>query len=52
MLDMSITPGVKTGDPWTLGSVGMVLVAITLIAAVRPARTAARIDPIALLRNE
>jgi predicted permease len=44
--------GVNTGDPWTLGSVGLLLVAVSLIAAVRPARTAARIDPIALLRSE
>ena len=44
--------GVNTGDPWTLGSVGVLLVGIGLVAAVRPARTAARIDPIALLRNE
>ncbi len=44
--------GVNTGDPWTLGSVGLLLVAVALVAAARPARTAARIDPIALLRNE
>ena len=44
--------GVNRGDPWTLGSVGVVLVAVALVAAVRPARTAVRIDPIALLRNE
>jgi putative ABC transport system permease protein len=44
--------GVNTGDPWTLGSVGVLLIAVALVAAVRPARAAARIDPIVLLRNE
>jgi predicted permease len=43
---------VNTGDPWTLGSVGVLLVAVALVAAVRPAWNAARINPIALLRSE
>jgi hypothetical protein len=44
--------GVETGDPWTLASVALLLGAVALLAALRPAHTASRIDPIALLRND
>jgi predicted permease len=44
--------GVDAGDPWTLVSAGLVLSIVALAASVRPAWTASRIDPIALLRNE
>jgi predicted permease len=44
--------GVDVGDPWSVLSAGAVLSIVALAAAVRPARTASRIDPIALLRNE
>ena len=43
---------VQTNDPWTLASVALVLAAVGLLATLKPARTASRIDPIALLRNE
>lgn len=44
--------GVQTGDPWTLASVALLLSVVALLATFRPAQTASRIDPIALLRNE
>jgi predicted permease len=44
--------GVASTDPWTLTSVALVLTVFAFVATVRPALTAARIDPIALLRNE
>ena len=44
--------GVQTNDPWTLALVALVLALVALVATLRPAQTAARIDPIALLRNE
>jgi hypothetical protein len=44
--------GVETGDPWTLASVALLLGAVALLVALRPAHTASRIDPIALLRND
>jgi predicted permease len=44
--------GVETGDPWTLMSVALLLSVVAVLATLRPARTASRIDPIALLRNE
>ncbi len=44
--------GVETNDPWTLASVALLLSVVALLATLRPAQTAARIDPIALLRND
>ena len=44
--------GVETNDPWTLASVALLLSVVTLLATLRPAQTASRIDPIALLRND
>jgi ABC-type antimicrobial peptide transport system permease subunit len=44
--------GVGSADPWTVASVALVLSLVTVIATLRPARAAARIDPIDLLRNE
>jgi putative ABC transport system permease protein len=44
--------GVKTNDPWTLASVVLLLAGVALFATFRPAQTASRIDPLALLRNE
>ena len=44
--------GIDVADPWTLLSAGLVLSIIAALASLRPARTAAGIDPIALLRNE
>jgi predicted permease len=44
--------GVETSDPWTLAFVALLLGAVALLATLRPAHTASRIDPIALLRND
>ena len=44
--------GVETADPWTLASVALVLSVVAMLATLRPAQTASRIDPIDLLRNE
>jgi hypothetical protein len=43
---------VQPGDPLTLASVALLLTVVALLATLRPARTASRIDPIALLRAE
>jgi predicted permease len=43
---------VGRADPWTLIVVVLLLSIVTLAAALRPARSAASIDPIALLRHE
>jgi ABC-type lipoprotein release transport system permease subunit len=43
---------VETHDPWTLASVALVLAVVALLATLRPAQRASRIDPIALLRSE
>ena len=43
---------VGPGDPWTLISVALVLSVVALVATIRPAHSAARIDPIDLLRSE
>jgi predicted permease len=44
--------GVDARDPWTLASVAVLLSVVATGAALRPARLASRIDPIALLRHE
>jgi ABC-type antimicrobial peptide transport system permease subunit len=44
--------GVQAGDPWTLASVALLLAVVAVLATLRPARAASRIDPIALLRSE
>ena len=44
--------GVGTGDPWILVAAGVLLSLVAMGATFRPARTASRIDPIALLRHE
>jgi putative ABC transport system permease protein len=43
---------VPTSDPWTLTSVALLLTVFACVATIRPALTASRIDPIALLRSE
>jgi predicted permease len=43
---------VGPGDPWTLMSVALVVSAVALVATIRPAHSAARIDPVDLLRSE
>ena len=44
--------GVTPADPWTLSAVAVALVAVTIAAASKPARAAAQIDPLVLLRHE
>jgi putative ABC transport system permease protein len=43
---------VTSTDPWTLMSVAFALTVFAAVATVRPAVSASRIDPIALLRSE
>jgi predicted lysophospholipase L1 biosynthesis ABC-type transport system permease subunit len=44
--------GVKSTDPWMFISVTLLLALVAAIAAYMPARRAARVDPIAVLRDE
>jgi putative ABC transport system permease protein len=44
--------GVKAGDPLAFLSVGAILMAVTLLAALVPTRRAMRVDPIVALRQE
>ena len=43
--------GVKPLDPLVMGAVAMVLLVVTVIASVEPARRASRVDPAAVLRG-
>jgi predicted permease len=43
---------VTPADPWTLISVAVVLSVVALVATIRPAHSASRIDPLDLLRSE
>jgi ABC-type lipoprotein release transport system permease subunit len=43
---------VTPGDPLSWGTVVVLLALTTLVASWRPARAAARMDPVVLLREE
>jgi putative ABC transport system permease protein len=44
--------GVTEFDPWTLGSVAALFVSVGIVAGLRPALRAARVDPVIALRSE
>jgi putative ABC transport system permease protein len=48
----SLVFGVTVTDPVTLGTVAVLLMAVTLLACYIPARSATRLDPTAALRSE
>jgi putative ABC transport system permease protein len=45
-------PTVKVDDPWLLGVVTLILIAIGLLACWLPARRASRVDPMIALRAQ
>jgi predicted permease len=44
--------GANPGDPWLLGAAAIVLIATAAIASYFPARRAARVDPLIVLKSE
>jgi predicted permease len=44
--------GLRPDDPQTITAVILLLLAVAFVAAIRPARSAARVDPIVLLRAD
>jgi len=44
--------GVKAGNPWILAAASTLVALVVLLAALRPAFTAARVDPMVALRYE
>ncbi len=42
----------STRDPVTIGSIGVLMIAVSVVACVLPARRATRLDPMNALRNE
>jgi putative ABC transport system permease protein len=51
-LMQSMLFGVAPGDPITIGGVAMLLLVVSLMACILPARRAARVDPLEMLRAE
>jgi ABC-type antimicrobial peptide transport system permease subunit len=48
----SLLFGVSPGDPWPLAAAAAALIAVTMVAALAPARRASRIDPMDAIRTE
>jgi ABC-type antimicrobial peptide transport system permease subunit len=48
----SVLYGVKAGNPWVLAGTSGIVALVALIAALRPALVAARVDPMVALRYE
>jgi ABC-type antimicrobial peptide transport system permease subunit len=48
----SMLYGLKTTDPLTMGGTASLLICVTLLAGLGPARRASRVDPLGALRHE
>jgi ABC-type antimicrobial peptide transport system permease subunit len=51
-LTASLLYGVRSGSPWVVGAVGVLFLLVATGAALVPARRAARVDPVVVLRTE
>ena len=44
--------GVSPHDPWTLATSGLLMVVVSVVAGIVPARRATQVDPVVTLREE